>query len=598
MIKYPRLKPLPSSRQTVDAFKGYNHNLRIGAGEFYEMENMTSEDYPVLSVRGRRGMVGQLRNPAYCTGGIYVPGTGLFFSCNEQNRQDEEEGEHGSLYLLTVDGVIKDVHPRLLPGRKSFALMGKTVVIAPDMVRCHIDTQEIWPIRESWEIAQGTVEVKFCDDNGVVYDIHPANFRTTSIGSPTDGTLWMDISGSPTLKQYDAALGQWVGVDDVYIKLIGLGDHNFQQNDSVEISGFYKEGNPWVGKLNGNHTIVYSGHGDLVIDGTLNCYYGQDCSGAPVTIQRKVPDLDFIVESGNRLWGCSNDTNELYACKLGDCRNWNSFQGLSTDSWVGSVGTPGVFTGAIVQSGYPIFYKENGKHKVWPSATGAHQITFNQCSGVEKGSEAGLAVLGGTVFYKSATGICADDGSGPVEISRCLGSETFHNACGVVHDGKYYIEMFDSQEKGHLFVYDIGKKLWHKEQGAFSGCIASGGGSLYIAAGGELLDLTGKTGYLEGPVSWMVQTGDLGLESPDQKYISRLSLRLMLEPGANLEIYAQYDREPVWVKLGQIYGTDLRSFSLPVRPRRCDQLRLKLQGKGMCKIYSITKTMVKGSELS
>ena len=95
----------------------------------------------------------------------------------------------------------------------------------------------------------------------------------------------------------------------------------------------------------------------------------------------------------------------------------------------------------------------------------------------------------------------------------------------------------------------------------------------------------------------MAVTGDLGLEIPEQKYITRLTLRLSLDPGSTLEIYAQYDREQTWVKLGQVYGTDLRSFSLPVRPRRCDQLRLKFQGKGMCKLYSITKTLGKGSEL-
>lgn len=103
---------------------------------------------------------------------------------------------------------------------------------------------------------------------------------------------------------------------------------------------------------------------------------------------------------------------------------------------------------------------------------------------------------------------------------------------------------------------------------------------------------------MEEDVSWMAVTGDLGLELPEQKYISRLTLRLSLDPGATLEVYAQYDREQTWVKLGQVYGTDLRSFSLPVRPRRCDQLRLKLQGTGMCKLYSITKTLEKGSELT
>ena len=112
-----------------------------------------------------------------------------------------------------------------------------------------------------------------------------------------------------------------------------------------------------------------------------------------------------------------------------------------------------------------------------------------------------------------------------------------------------------------------------------------------------MYDLTGNTGTPEEAVSWMAVTGDLGLELPEQKYISRLTLRLCLEPGASLEIFAQYDREQTWVKLGKVYGTELKSFSLPVRPRRCDQLRLKLQGKGMCKLYSITETLEKGSEL-
>ena len=121
---------------------------------------------------------------------------------------------------------------------------------------------------------------------------------------------------------------------------------------------------------------------------------------------------------------------------------------------------------------------------------------------------------------------------------------------------------------------------------------------MYSVSNQKLLDLTGRTGTPEEVVSWMAVTGDLGLELPEQKYITRLTLRLCLEPGATMEIYAQYDREPAWVKLGQVYGTDLRSFSLPVRPRRCDQLRLKLQGTGMCKLYSITKTLEKGSELT
>ena len=55
-MKYPSLKALPSSRQMTDTFLGYNHNLRIGSGEFFDMKNMTSDHYPILAPRGQRGV--------------------------------------------------------------------------------------------------------------------------------------------------------------------------------------------------------------------------------------------------------------------------------------------------------------------------------------------------------------------------------------------------------------------------------------------------------------------------------------------------------------------------------------------------------------
>jgi hypothetical protein len=69
-----------------------------------------------------------------------------------------------------------------------------------------------------------------------------------------------------------------------------------------------------------------------------------------------------------------------------------------------------------------------------------------------------------------------------------------------------------------------------------------------------------------------------------------------MEVGAELTVYAQYDTEPEWVALGSIRGTGLQSFSLPLRLRRCDHLRLRLEGEGDVKLYSITKTIQEGSE--
>ena len=595
MIKYPRLKPLPSARQTVDAFKGYNHNLRIGAGEFYEMENMTSDDYPVLSVRKKRGRhLYSLQAGGRATGMLYVPGVGLFIAVNQQAPQDSDEPEEGALHLLRADGEISLVVHSLLAGWKSLALMGKHLIVAPDMRWVNTDDLSCGSIIQSEEITEGSVRLNMYLADGT--PLHKGYPGVDPPGDPQSYSHWVDTSVSPPrVMRYSVPQGKWVEVEHTMVQLEadGMDGSRFSIGDTVNITGLTGK----AANCNGLHTITERpNQSAIIVEGMIEADVVQSCEDYPVKIERTAPRLDFLVEWGNRLWGCSRNTNEIYACKLGDYKNWNCFQGLSTDSWVGSIGTPGEFTGAVVQSGYPVFYKETCKHKVWPSATGAHQITTAICHGVEKGSETSLAVCDGTVFYKSALGVFADDGGGAVEIGQPLGDVRYRNGVGAAHDRKYYLSMEDSTGKRTLFVYDIARRMWHCEN-SMPGVLCSAWGSLYCAYG-DILDLTGKTGTPEEAVSWMVQTGDLGLESPDQKYISRLTLRLMLEPGATLEIYAQYDREPVWVKLGQIYGTDLRSFSLPVRPRRCDQLRLKLQGKGMCKIYSITKTMVKGSELS
>ena len=55
-MKLTKVNTLPTTRDMLSAFGGYNHNLKINEGEFYDMENLTSADYPVLSPREKRGV--------------------------------------------------------------------------------------------------------------------------------------------------------------------------------------------------------------------------------------------------------------------------------------------------------------------------------------------------------------------------------------------------------------------------------------------------------------------------------------------------------------------------------------------------------------
>ena len=143
--------------------------------------------------------------------------------------------------------------------------------------------------------------------------------------------------------------------------------------------------------------------------------------------------MDFVVEQGNRLWGCKygivdgRPVNEIYASKLGDFRNWNSFAGLSTDSYAASRGSDGAFTGAAACLGGGIFFKEDCMERVYPSATGAHQIVTLRCPGVKKGCHGAAAVVDGTLFYLGLGGVYAFDGSMPGCVSMPLGSVRYQD---------------------------------------------------------------------------------------------------------------------------------------------------------------------------
>ena len=59
-FNFPQLDSSSAQREYQEQFAGYNHNIRIGDTEFYDMQNMTGNYYPVLSPRDKRGIVQQI----------------------------------------------------------------------------------------------------------------------------------------------------------------------------------------------------------------------------------------------------------------------------------------------------------------------------------------------------------------------------------------------------------------------------------------------------------------------------------------------------------------------------------------------------------
>ena len=581
-MKYPTLKAPSGRREMLDTFKGYNHNLRIADGEFYDMENMTSSYYPLLSPRGKRGVyaspaapMGLIAKDSLC----YVDGESL-----------------------VVNGYPVDMGLNDEP--KQLVSMGAYVVIMPD--KKYINTLDLTDFGSLDASFTTTADVTFelCTVDGEAYtDVTVAD---TEPEEPENMALWIDTSSTPhSLKKYSATSGMWVSIAATYIKISSLGiGKAFAQYDGVTISGVVGES---LQDLNATMVIWACGDDYIVVTGILDAVTTQTTDDGAVTVERKMPAVDFVTESGNRLWGCrygvANNgevVNEIYTCKLGDFKNWNCFMGLATDSYYASCGTDGPFTGAITHLGFPLFFKENFVHKVYGDYPSNFKIQDTALRGVQRGCEKSMAIVNEILYYKARHAVVAFDGSLPVDVSAAFGEELYNEAAAGAHGNKYYVSMRDSKDNWHLFVYDTTRGMWHREDDLRADCFCSCREELYAIdhKTRKIITMLGSGTQDRGKVKWMVQTGVIGTDMPDMKYVSRLLVRLSLEIGARVRLFAQYNSTGGWESLGTFTGTDLRSFSLPVRPRRCDHLRLRIEGEGDAKIYSITKTIDQGSDIS
>lgn len=597
---YPTLTESYTTQLVTDIFSGYNHNMKIGDGEFYDMKNLTSDFSPLLANRVKRGMLAALENPVAILGKsqlAYIDGTHLYY---------------GDLDLSTywqAKGLVLSEDEAMLP--KQLVSMGAYIVVFPDHL--YINTEKFTDCGSMdmrFSSADGEeVRYDLCKVDGTVYDTPMVG--ATAPESPSNGALWVDTSGDVhSLKQYTSATSTWTVIPTVYTKIscgnIGIG---FEKNDGVHISGCAATSEhsaamqAQLEELNGSKVILDKGDDHIIVIGLLDQSYVQ--TEGTVTVARVVPEMDFVTEANNRLWGCKyglvdgKTVNEIYCCALGDFKNWEQYQGIATDSYRASVGTDGPWTGAVTHLGYPLFFKEHCMHKVYVSSSGAHQIVDTACRGVQKGSHNSLSVVNETLFYKGVNDVCAYDGSLPQSVSSQLGGvKYFDGVAGTLGD-KYYLSMRDSEDIWHLFVLDTAKGVWHKEDNVHVLQFARCGGELYYIDGddGQLIALTGTTGTPEDDIEWMAETGLVGYSTVEQKYVSRFNLRMRLPVRAWMDIFIQYDSDGQWYNAGHVNGAGMKSFTIPVRPRRCDHFKIRLQGCGDVRIYSFARIYEVGSDI-
>lgn len=573
---FPKLQAEQTGLFTIERFGGLDLRESIPEGAFAQMENLTSDGFPVTSVRPRRKLLDTTKTP----GGMTV--------------------RDGLCYVDGPDFVMNGwpVDIGLTEGKKQLVSMGIYVIILPDKKYVNtLNRADFGDIEAAFYSLDG---ITFCPCRETGEDYEDLHKGDTPPEDPADGQYWLDTSQTPvSLKLYNAKEACWEAETACCVRLSapGIGE-KFSQYDGVQITGIHiKEAQ----HLNGSAVILAREKDFLVIAGLVDGEVTQRLEQGVIAITRTMPEMDFVVEAGNRLWGCRYGTdaqgqpvNEIYASKLGDFRNWNCFRGLSTDSYRASLGADGPFTGVVNYMGSPLFFRENCVHKLHGSYPAQYRVQTTGCHGVAKGSAESLAVVEGVLYYLSNYGVCAYDGALPVTVSQVWGNTRFHGGAAGSHGSKYYLSVLDEAEQSHLLVYDTARGMWHREDGFYAQCFCTWGNRLIGYDGTGIYNMLFDDSNAP-PVKWMAQTGPLSSPDAQTRYISRLSVKLKMEPGSRVRFFARYDGTGDWELLGSCEGKGLGVLRLPMRTRRCESLQLRVEGEGPVQLHSITLTTRKGS---
>lgn len=581
MVFLPELMTVntPLQKQIID-FRGYNVSPVIEDGEMRDMMNLSSSMYPNLSQRGPRG--------PYTTNAATGDGEGADI---EMVYPDPEVMlvKNGALAVICKDngdnprffyGYTKEngiYSPTPYPNvaitsnqEHKMVAINTRICIWPEKIFFNVKTGETGPLGVSFtHQASATGTIVFNND-------------TTSVCTVTVNQCTSSGAEAAAILKAGDAVDMRIYSYKEYLVSAILQDVSYDSSNNQAVFTF--AGDTFLDLMGTNTTYVMN------INGTLR-------------ITRYVPDLDFVMESNNRLWGCHD--NAICCCKLGDPTNWHYYQGVSLDSYEVEVGTDGPWTGCVPYSSHLIFFKENYIHRVYGNTPNTYQTQQSECYGLEKGSEKSVCVINGTVFYKSKIGIMAYGGTLPEHISAHLGSKKYTNAIAGSDGAKYYVSMKTASGEREQLVFDLDRVLWHKEDDMrplqyvyLTNDTYNPEGKnqlLYIkqADDGDMNRICSVTPYIPfeeeaDGVDWMAELGPFDEYLENKKIYSKIRMRLKLDEGSEITVSVRFDNGE-WQAIRHIYQSDERAAYIPIAPRRCDKFFIKLEGKGGCVVESLLR---------
>ena len=374
------------------------------------------------------------------------------------------------------------------------------------------------------------------------------------------------------------------------------GEFEFRDGDGVEITGCSESSN-------NKEAITIRGISPDKKKLTFyeNSFTEKTESEKEVTIKRTIPELEFICESNYRLWGTGKGEhkNTIFSSKYSDPLNFLSKDVIADDSYFIEVGSEGPFTGCIPYSSHICFFKENVVHKLYGTKPSNFQIATANVYGVQKGCERSMHVVNEQLLYKGVDGIYSYTGGIPDLISEKFGTKRFSDAVATCDGKRYYVSMKDGNEAWNLFVYDIAKNLWLREDDTEAVDMTFYDGKVYVLDGDGVLFYIDQDADRSN-IEWSATFCTMHETINERKVYSKFHLRMDLWAGSWVAVDVKTDNDTEWK---QVYLTHnyneagAKVVTVPILPTRCDSIDIRLRGKGQCTIKTFVREFTTGSDV-
>lgn len=443
---------------------------------------------------------------------------------------------------------------------------------------------------------------ELCYVDGTTFYYNDVAKGTVTAGAKQFAAVNTKIVIWPDRKVYDTVADTLTSIDLSYVGTAGTVSFTasstastiattgpaftFKKNDAVKITGCTS-----IPANNDKLPIVRSISTDgktLTFDPLI---FTAGSEAGAVTVARVAPEIDFICEYNNRLWGCKG--SQIYASAAGDPFNFNVFDGLTTDSYAVPVGTNGDFTGCIGYTSHILFMKEDVCHKLYGTKPSNYEYTTNNFQGVMSGCHKSAVIINEVLYYLSRQGVVAYAGSIPYLASAAFGEKRFKNAVACDDGEKYYVSMQDESNVWGFYVYDTQKKFWIREDATHAYDIAFFEGQIYTLSADKNIYINNSG---TENIAWSATLCRFDETMVETKGYSRITMRAALEAGSYINIETSANDEPFKL-VKTVRATGRRVFAVPIVPTRCDNFRIRLSGKGRSKIYALTREFNTGSDI-